>query len=407
MSFGAGRGDRDGFVDPVGDLRCAVDAVLDQDPASLSSSEKGVELIRLRRQIDRLEAVFAARVQDAHRNGVGLEDGHQSTPAWIAWQTGMPRPAVGKVLRHAELVELLPETGDAWRAGTITSTAVELIGRARVTGHDEELCAVEGEFLDRARRGDHKSLKVLTRHFAECARADGTKPAPPDGLSLTEVGTRWVLRGEFANPADAQTITDALHTFTRRPAADDPTTLTQRRAEGFVHLCEIALTRGTDTDTSRPVVSYLTHARAADDTMPPLTLGTSTGVISPGERDRILCDATRSTVTTDPDGQPLTVGRATNVWPVRIRRAIATRDRHCRWPGCEMPDPWCDAHHHHHWEHGGETDVTNGVLLCRRHHTFLHAHPTWRYTFDRQRFRVYRPDGTEIHPDPGTGHWAV
>ncbi|MGZ4715017.1 MAG: hypothetical protein ACXV9S_18780, partial [Acidimicrobiia bacterium] len=62
MSFGAGRGDRDGFVDLVGDLRCAVDAVLDQDPASLSSSEKGVELIRLRRQIDRLEAVFAARV---------------------------------------------------------------------------------------------------------------------------------------------------------------------------------------------------------------------------------------------------------------------------------------------------------------------------------------------------------
>ncbi|MGZ6953805.1 MAG: hypothetical protein ACXVJX_17050, partial [Acidimicrobiia bacterium] len=111
MSFGAGRGDRDGFVDPVAVLRAAVDQVLAPDPAGQTDSELGADLVRLRRQMDRLEAAFAQRALAAHRRGVGLVDGHPSTPAWIAWQTGMPRPAVGKVLRHAELVELLPETG--------------------------------------------------------------------------------------------------------------------------------------------------------------------------------------------------------------------------------------------------------------------------------------------------------
>jgi hypothetical protein len=40
--------------------------------------------------------------------------------------------------------------------------------------------------------------------------------------------------------------------------------------------------------------------------------------------------------------------------------------------------------------------VDNGLLLCRRHHTFLHAHPNWSATFDDQRLRVFRPDGTEL-----------
>jgi hypothetical protein len=102
----------------------------------------------------------------------------------VSWKTGLSRPTVGKVLRHAELAELLPETGQAWRDGTITTTAVELIAAARVQDCDEELAAMEGEFLDRAMRGDHKSLKILTQHFKACARADGSKPEPPDECKL-------------------------------------------------------------------------------------------------------------------------------------------------------------------------------------------------------------------------------
>ena len=266
---------------------------------------------------------------------------------------------------------------------------------------------MEPEFLDRARRGARKDLQILTQHFKACARADGSKPEPPDGLTVAEVGDRGVLRGDFAKPS-LQTVREAIEKFARPPAANDGSTLAVRQAEALVHICEIALHRGTDAEGSRPVVSYMTHARTRDDTTHPLTLGLCSGVIDPRERDRILCDATVVPVTTDHLGEILDLGRATPVWNRAQRRAITNRSPHCQWPGCDVPAHWCDIHHLVHWEHGGETSTRNGEHLCRRHHTFVHRHRDWTYTFDRQRFRVYRPDGTEVHPDVWAGmDWAV
>ncbi|HKV88617.1 MAG TPA: HNH endonuclease signature motif containing protein, partial [Candidatus Dormibacteraeota bacterium] len=54
------------------------------------------------------------------------------------------------------------------------------------------------------------------------------------------------------------------------------------------------------------------------------------------------------------------------------RKALKTRDGHCRWPGCERPASWCDGHHLVHWAQGGGTDLENLVMLCRRHHRLVH-----------------------------------
>ena len=69
-------------------------------------------------------------------------------------------PSSAGSFRRAELCELLPGTGAAWREGRITTTAVELITAARVSGCDEDLVAMEETFLDFARRGDHKHLSA-------------------------------------------------------------------------------------------------------------------------------------------------------------------------------------------------------------------------------------------------------
>ncbi len=402
MELGQGRGEATGWVDPVGGLRCVVDAVIAQDVAELADSELGLDLVRLRRQIDRLEAAFSERTLAANRRGVGLDDGHRSTPAWLAWKAGMHRGAVNRSLRHAEVCEVLPETGRAWRAGEITVAAVDLIAAARVPGADDALVAVEGEFLDRARRGDHRTLRTLTEHFALCARAEGSAPAPDDGVTLAPVGDRYTLRGDFSRTG-GQTIATAFARFTRPPQPDDGTTPATRRAEAFLRICEVATERGVDAPGVRPVVDYLTQAVTADEAVAPLTLGLFAGVIDPRERDRILCDATISRVVLDPAGLPLDVGRATPVWNRAMRRAVAARSPHCQWPGCEVPAPWCDIHHVEHWEHGGETCVANGAHLCRRHHTFLHRHHDWTVTFVGQVLAVFRPDGSEVFREPWAG----
>ena len=85
---------------------------------------------------------------------------------------------------------------------------------------------------------------------------------------------------------------------------------------------------------------------------------------------RVACDAAAVVMQHAPDGAILDVGRKTRTIPPALRRALQTRDRQCRFPGCHARR--CDAHHVRHWADGGATRLDNLVLLCRRHHRAVH-----------------------------------
>jgi 5-methylcytosine-specific restriction endonuclease McrA len=65
-------------------------------------------------------------------------------------------------------------------------------------------------------------------------------------------------------------------------------------------------------------------------------------------------------------------GRLSRLVRSATRRALQRRDRGCRYLGCDRPSSWSDAHHLVHWADGGETRLSNLVLLCRRHHRMVH-----------------------------------
>ena len=87
---------------------------------------------------------------------------------------------------------------------------------------------------------------------------------------------------------------------------------------------------------------------------------------------RLACDGTITRVVLSPESVVIDVGRARRVVAGPTRRALAARDGHCRWPHCDRPASWSDAHHVIHWSKGGETDLSNMVLLCHRHHWMAH-----------------------------------
>jgi hypothetical protein len=65
----------------------------------------------------------------------------------------------------------------------------------------------------------------------------------------------------------------------------------------------------------------------------------------PIETVRRLCgDRAVVTVTEDEKGEPLNVGRKHRVVQPSLRRALMSRDRCCRFPGCTH-ERWLDAHH--------------------------------------------------------------
>lgn len=78
---------------------------------------------------------------------------------------------------------------------------------------------------------------------------------------------------------------------------------------------------------------------------------------------RVLTDATTGTTlaTTTRKYRPTAA----------IRHFVATRDQHCRFPGCSMPASRCDQDHVVPWP-AGDTTPANLLTLCRHHHRAKH-----------------------------------
>ena len=108
----------------------------------------------------------------------------------------------------------------------------------------------------------------------------------------------------------------------------------------------------------------------------------------------MACDAKVIPAVLGGASEPLDVGRATRVIPPAIRRAVVLRDRTCRFPGCDRPQAWCDAHHVLHWSDGGPTSLQNLLLLCRAHHRSVHEGFSVEMTKTGPVFR--RADGSVV-----------
>jgi hypothetical protein len=89
---------------------------------------------------------------------------------------------------------------------------------------------------------------------------------------------------------------------------------------------------------------------------------------------------------------PLDTGAATETIPAHLRRLVITRDRHCRFPGCDQPPAGCQPHHIRPRSEGGKTSLTNMLLLCSFHH--LVAVHRWGWKI------VLNPDGTVTASSP-------
>ena len=127
--------------------------------------------------------------------------------------------------------------------------------------------------------------------------------------------------------------------------------------------------------------------------------------VSAAAAQRLACDAGRVVMIHGSGGQVLDVGRKTRTVPPALRRALAARDRRCRFPGCTARR--CDAHHVRHWAHGGETRLDNLVQLCRRHHRAVHEGGL-RMTLDDATgaVRFTQADGRPLPEVPEAPRWT-
>jgi hypothetical protein len=223
-------------------------------------------------------------------------------------------------------------------------------------------------------------------------RVDGDLDQETGQSLLTALGSQVDADLRTAGPGDqrtpAQRRADALGEICRQwlEGADRPRVAGERP--------HVTLTVGID-QLQGSTVSLDQLKGDPSETAGPCELG-STGPVHPETARRFTCDASVARVVLGPRSEPLDVGRRTPVVPAGIRRAVVARDRGCRFPGCERPEPWCDAHHVIHWADGGSTALSNLVLLCRRHHRLIHGPVGFGVRMDEGAPVFRRPDGSVL-----------
>ena len=116
--------------------------------------------------------------------------------------------------------------------------------------------------------------------------------------------------------------------------------------------------------------------------------------------ERAVCTGVVTPIFFDASLQALDVGRELRLFTRRQRIALAARDGGCRWPVCERPPSWTEAHHVEHWKRDfGRTDVADGLSLCKYHHLLLHNNG-WEITRDGAEYWLIPPADIDAASTP-------
>ncbi|MEX1079153.1 MAG: DUF222 domain-containing protein, partial [Homoserinimonas sp.] len=296
-------------------------------------------------------------------------------------------------------------------ADTLAGAAAQLVeAAAPSTDPSTENSLNADQLLDRARalRDELDEAGIADRETARYRARSFKRFRRPDGM------TAYSLLADPENAATLDGIYDSL-TSPRRggprmvdvtaKARDeaieaDPRSIEQLSFDGIMAILRIGATTDAKTATRsvlgsrRPAVRVLVTGTA-------LATGTGHGRIegqpapvSIETVERIVCETGIVPVAFDPDGQCIDLGREQRLYTARQRIGLAARDGGCRWPDCDRPPSWCEAHHINQWARDhGNTDLADGILLCRHHHLLLHNNH-WKITRTGGSYRLHPPTST-------------
>jgi hypothetical protein len=387
-------------------LRSAVEELRGEDLGPIASEKLQADLVELETTSRMLEAERLRRIAELDRRQAAERD-HVSTPAWVANRLGASLPAAALQVRMARALGAMPAVREALGSGEVSASAVRVLVDARET-HPAAFGAAEPLLIQAARNLPVRQLQSTVAHWsakvdARAAQDRVKRLRRRRRLRICPVISGMVrVEGEL-DPETGQTVMTALRSVvdaSSRSGAGEVRTPDQRRADALGEICRRHLDRA-----DRPTVAgerpHVVVTVGLDD----LRAGRGSaeleeaGLVPVEVARRITCDSSVSRVVMSGKSEPLDIGRRTAVVPAALRRAVSVRDRGCRFPGCDRPAPWCDAHHVKHWADGGETKLTNLILLCRPHHGL--AHDGFRVEMIDGAPAFFRPDGSPMNEGVG------
>jgi uncharacterized protein DUF222/HNH endonuclease len=390
----------------MNELRSAIEALQAEDVRVVTDEQLEADFTELERAARTLEAERLRRLSEIHRRQSHQREGYLSTASWLVDRHRLGWTAASKEIRTARSLERMPHTREALATGELTSSAVQMLVWAR-QAHPAQFHKAERSLVEAARRLPAGQLQHAVSHWRQ--RLDweqGLKEAErlreQRGLTVSTTMLGMVRVDGNLDPETGETMLAALRSCVdagrRHRDPDDQRTPTQRRVDALGEICHrwLNVPDRPLVAGERPHVAVIVDLEALEGQAGRRSEFDHVGPIHPEIVRRLACDASVSRIITKGKSEPLDIGRRTAVVPAPMRRAVIVRDRHCRFPGCDRPPPWCDAHHIEHWSDGGVTALSNLVLLCRRHHRLVHQPDGFRSEMLDGRPVFKRPDGSPL-----------
>lgn len=335
---------------------------------------------------------------------------------WVAWQCGLTRSEAHRVCRLAERLPSLPGLEAALGSGALSPAVVDALVRVATPENEAALVAT-------AEVATAEQLVTVARDFRRHHRPDATptEAVADPTLEASRAEWRWDHQGRFQVRADLRaddgTVVEAALDAAFADLRADETTTTpvtagtvrpedrprRNRAHALVDVARTGLAHRGDGDGLCPeAVQVHLHRHltpTGDDPGPTSatypTVAPGCGALHPHLADVLSCGAVTVT-TTFAGASPLDTSPRRRTFTARQRRALAARDRTCRYPGCGRTRH-LHAHHLHEHQHGGPTTLANGLLLCDVHHARIHHHHATLTLDTHGAVIVTRPDGTTLH----------
>ncbi len=372
------------ITDPARQIRLGIAALADEDRASwtgLAKSERLLELLEIR---ERFDAEVLRLTGSWDRDRAWEIDGALSPRAWLTHRMPVSGNDAQKLVKNARLVVKHDEIAQALADGEITTPHVEAMGRVISKDRAPLLEDHADVLVEQAKRLPLGDFTLVMRRWASLA---------DDHLAKEEFTRKWDRRhlhasvglhgwvtGEFyLDPVAGVQLMSALDHIAppdREDAPDGPRPLPQRRADALADLAGWFVNGGKPGGNPPNINTVIDIASLTGQTPQMATIRCDIDGIGPVTHtvlDQLCCDGRFTRFITAGPSVVLDMGRSTRLATNTQRRALAIRDRHCRFPSCNRKPQWCDAHHIDGWvESLGRTDIDNLILLCRRHHTLIH-----------------------------------
>ncbi len=324
------------------------------------------ELAELTGQRNAIDGRIVEIVAEMDRDELCGATGARSIAALVAWKTGSSTGNAKTIATVAHRLATFPRCAAGMREGRLSLDQVGVIASRAADGSDEH-------YAELARCATVNQLRTAVKLEP---RPD-PDPRPDPQPSITQTGDEQFSSYRIKLPhLEAAKFDAALashrealiaewkHDHGGDGSAQRPPLPTT--TDAFMRLVEV----GWDAEVARrPHGQHTTVVAHLDvkDRVAALYLGP---LLTDAERRYLTCDATCE-VWFERDGQPFGAGRSTRLINRRLRCALEYRHRTCAVPGCSATRG-LHAHHIRHWEDGGETELSNLVLVCPYHHRLHH-----------------------------------